>query len=55
MTDAGGNAYIVGTKTVTGGTTDIVILKVLGTDPTGPLSGDLRASRSTLAGPARSE
>lgn len=45
VTDAAGNAYIAGTTTVAGGTTDIVILKVLGTDPAGPLSGDLLWAR----------
>jgi hypothetical protein len=45
VTDAAGNAYIAGTTTVAGGTTDIVILKVLGTDPVGPLSGDLLWAR----------
>lgn len=50
-TDAAGNAYIAGTTTVAGGTTDIVILKVLGADPVGPISGDLLWARQ-YGGPA---
>ena len=51
VTDAAGNAYIAGTTTVAGGTTDIVVLKVLGVDPAGPLSGDLLWARE-YGGPA---
>jgi hypothetical protein len=45
VTDAAGHAYVAGTTTVAGGSTDIVLLKILGVDPAGPFSGDLLWAR----------